>query len=372
VREKYIGLVERKGTTEQVQQTLEGLNAWLTEHGEDANVRTVYLGLVERKGTPEQLGRAVQDVREWLWKHTSADVVWNALIALLIRLGKTEEAAEIALEAISHHPEHQNLVIQQLRLFSELEDEQVVRWLYEKLVKSAPKDVNIVTHYANWLRDHDYHDEARAKHLSLIARASGNFKAHYGYGRLLLSLSELKQSAEQFRKTIGIRIGHAMAHDGLAQALNEMGTIAQQKNQKKEANRYFTEAEREFRQAIYRAEMSNQPQAIFFTNLGWFYVDRRRYATAIEAFEAALNEGSEFFGNYWGIGRAKTEQGQFQEAVNYLRIALEKAPEDCQPPASEEIPKLLQQCEEALNSGNDPPCGTSRLDTLRRAIKRSS
>lgn len=195
-----------------------------------------------------------------------------------------------------------------------------------------PRAYNIVTEYAAWLRDHNHPDEARALYFDLIERAPRDYRAHYGYGRLLFLLGEFEPAIEQFRETIKIHKGHRMAHDGLAQALKERGKISEQKGHKEEADAHFTEAEREFHQAIYWAGIGNQSQAVFNTNLGWFYIDRQRYAHAIEAFEAALNEDVEFFGNYWGIGRAKLEQRQFEEALYYLRIALDRAPEDYHPP----------------------------------------
>jgi hypothetical protein len=62
-----------------------------------------------------------------------------------------------------------------------------------------------------------------------------------------------------------------------------------------------------------------------------------------------MDENSDHFGNYWGAGRAWIGLGQFETAADALRTALEKAPEDFQPPASEEIPELLKQCQDALH-----------------------
>jgi tetratricopeptide (TPR) repeat protein len=139
-----------------------------------------------------------------------------------------------------------------------------------------------------------------------------------------------------------------MAHDGLAQTFAALGRLAAENGRSKDARHYFSQAEREFRKAIYWAEVHNQHQAVFYNHLGWFYLDWQRYPDAIKAFEMAMNEDLEFFGSYWGIGRAKLEQGYFEEALNYLRIALDNAPADFQPPASEEIPELILRCENAI------------------------
>lgn len=69
----------------------------------------------------------------------------------------------------------------------------------------------------------------------------------------------------------------------------------------------------------------------------------------MEAFGQAMDEGPDFFGNYWGKGRALMGLGQFNAAASVLRTALEKAPEDLQPPARDEMPELLRQCQDVLN-----------------------
>jgi tetratricopeptide (TPR) repeat protein len=83
--------------------------------------------------------------------------------------------------------------------------------------------------------------------------------------------------------------------------------------------------------------------------LGWLYIDREQYSDAIESFCSAIKKNHEYFGNYWGLGKAQMALGQFHMAENALCMALEKVPEDLQPPASEEIPQLLQQCRTALD-----------------------
>ena len=140
-----------------------------------------------------------------------------------------------------------------------------------------------------------------------------------------------------------------MAHDGLAQTFSALGTLAQQEERKGDARHYFAQSEREFLQAIYWAEAQDKPQAIFYANLGWFYLERQRHSEAIEAFELAMSEDFEFFGNYWGIGRAMLEMENFEDARYYLGIALDNAPEDLQPPTSMEIPELLQRCERLIS-----------------------
>jgi len=155
-----------------------------------------------------------------------------------------------------------------------------------------------------------------------------SFKARYGYGKLLLKLERFDEAAAQFREVLRIHRGHQMAHAGLAWALLKLGD--------------FERAEREYRNAIYWAGRIGEPQAKFYTYLGWFYVDRIRWRDALYAFESARDEDPEYFGNYWGIGRTLYEMGDYAAAADALRLALEKDP-NLQPPASEEVPQLLHQ-----------------------------
>jgi tetratricopeptide (TPR) repeat protein len=396
VRTAYLGLVERQGTSEQVERVLQETSAWLGEHSGDTSVRTAYLGLVERQGTAEQVERVLQetsawlaqhpknidlraaliglierkgsdrlkkamiyDTRVWLSEHTAVKEVWRSLIAALIRLHRQQEAVETAMEAISHHPDDPNLVTLYLQFVHELADEQAVRGLFKSLITRYRGNRHFQIEFAAWLRDNNHPDEAEAYYKEQIelpqSKATRLLRqmAYYGYGQLLLKLERYGEAEEQFRLTLRIRRGHQMAHDGLAQALHHLGSITEQEGRVADADRCFLKAEQEFRQAIYWAGVREQPQAIFYTHLGWFYIDRKQYTDALEAFYSAMEEAPEFFGNYWGLGRALMGLGRFQPAASALRMALEKAPEDFQPPASDEIPELLQQCQDALNYSDD-------------------
>ena len=355
VRECYLGLVERQGAAEQVERTVQETSAWLAKHSEDINVRAAFIGLIERKSSDKLKEAIIHDTQIWLSWHTAAKEVWRALIAALIRLGRVQEAVETTLEAISYHPDDSNLTEYYIHFVRESADKQAVRKLYESLIARYPGNPRHRIEFAAWLRDHDYNEEAEALYKELIelprSKTTRLFRqmTHYGYGRLLLRLERYAEAEEQFRQSLGIQKGHQMAHDGLAQALRRLGNVAEQEGRTADANQYFAKAEREFRQAIYWAGVHEQPQAVFYTHLGWFYIDRERYTDALEAFYSARDEDPEFFGNYWGSGRALMGLGQFQAAANALRTALEKAPKDLQPPASDEIPELLRRCQNALN-----------------------
>ncbi|MBT8420497.1 MAG: hypothetical protein KJO08_06510 [Gammaproteobacteria bacterium] len=71
-----------------------------------------------------------------------------------------------------------------------------------------------------------------------------------------------------------------------------------------------------------------------------------------------MEEKPDYFGNYHGMGKALVAQARgakirgktLQAKIHYfdaersLVTALEKAPDELEPPASEEIPALLAEC----------------------------
>ena len=164
---------------------------------------------------------------------------------------------------------------------------------------------------------------------TLIKQNPHWYANYYGYGVLLLSLERLDEAAVQFREMLQIHKGHQLAHNRLAWALWKSGD--------------FANAEREFHSAIYWAGVKQKPQAMFFTDLGWFFLNQKRWNDALVAFTSAQDEDPDYFGNYWGIGCALKGLGDYTGAADSLRIALEKEP-NLELPASEEIPQLLNQC----------------------------
>lgn len=355
VRTFYLGLVERCGTDEQVKQAIEETRKWLTTptHSEVTDVRTFYLGLVERRGTDEQVENVLSETKEWLQKHTNATDVWDTTISLLIRFNQIEEAGTLAIQAISLHPDNNNLINQYLRLFHSSDDEQTIRKLFGELIKKFPRLREVLRHFAAWLRDHNQIEEARQLYVKLINQYPSSYQIRHGYGRLLLKEERYVEGATEFQAALKLHAGHQMAHDGLAYAMSKIGEIAEAKDQQEEAKRFYEIAEKEFQEAIRWARNYKEPQGVFYANLGWFYLSRNRLNEAKTAFECAISENEKYFENYWGIGRAYIGLRNFQSAANALQIALDKAEEAkiiLQPPASEEIPELLRQCEENLKN----------------------
>jgi tetratricopeptide (TPR) repeat protein len=349
VRTFYLGLVERRGTSEQVTQVLEETSKWLETHSENKDVRTFYLGLVERRGTSHQVEKVVKEIMKWLQKHVNATDVWDTTISLLIRFNRIEEAGMLVTQAISFHPDNNNLNSQYLRLFQNSDDEQAIRKFFEKLIERFPRDRTIPYRFATWLRDHDKLEEARQRYQQLIKKSPNDWRALHGYGRLLLKEEKYVEATKEFQDVLKRHPGHQMANDGLAYAMSKIGEMAEAKGAQEHASRFYGLAEKKFREAIKWAKKNKEPQGVFHANLGWFYLARNRFNDARIAFSSAISENDRYFSSFWGIGRAYIGLEDFQSAANALQMALDKAKETkivLQPPASEEIPELLRQCEE--------------------------
>ena len=354
VRTAYLGLVERKGTAEQTEHVLQETSAWLAAHPDDSAVRTAYLGLVERKGTAEQTEDVLQETSAWLAAHPDDSNVRARFISYLCMLGKFDDARAFAEEAVAIHSANSNLVRHYLKLMHDRLDGATTRDLYDSLIKRLPRDSTIKNEWARWLHTHNYREEAEEVFKTLIAEHPRSFSHPYSYGRLLLDMERYGEAAGQFRRVLAIHRGHAMAHDGLGLAVHGLARRAEEAANHSEAAKLVATAEREFKSAIHWAGVANDRQAIFFTHLGWFYVDRKRWGDALGAFDQAANEDPEYFGNYWGQGRAFLGLEQWRDAARSLRTALEKAPNTLAPAASDDIRQLIERCEaELMNSPHE-------------------
>jgi len=350
VRTAYLGLVERYSSERDQARVIHDTSAWLASHPDDNYVRTAYLGLVERKGTPGQTERVLKETPTWLHAHPNATDVWTRFISYLIASERFDDARALAEEIISIHSRNSNVVTHYLHLMQNHLEEERTRELYGSLIKLFPRDIVIRSVWARWLTTVNSGEEAEKVFKALIAEHPKSFDPHYGYGRLLLDMERYGEAADQFRQVLKIHPGHAMAHDGLAAALQGLGRRAEGLHDDSEAARLFTAAEREFKSAIYWAGVAQDRQAIFFTHLGWFYVDRKRWSDALAAFDQAAKEDPEYFGNYWGKGRAFVGLGQWRDALHALQTTLEKAPNTLGPPASDDISQLIERCELALTT----------------------
>ena len=329
VRTAYLGLVERNGTQKQKEKTIADTEKWLSDNPHDNSVRTAYLGLVERNGTQKQKEKIIADTEKWLSENPDQANIWDVLISYLIRENDFDRATEIVTLAIKLNPNYPPLLNNYINLMQNILPKEDVKNLYIQLFDLNPGDIFNKTHYANWLRDHEYFIEAENVYKVLIEKYS-HFKAIYGYGCLLLKLERFEEASEKFRETLNIHKGHALAHDKLALSLIELEK--------------FDEAENELNSAIYWAKIAKGKLGIFYHDFGLLYLKLKRFKEAELYFKQSIDEEPLNFANYWHLGETYFFQKQYEYAEKALMTALEKAPDDFGPPASEEIDKLLKEC----------------------------
>ena len=223
--------------------------------------------------------------------------------------------------------------------------EEEVKNLYTQLLDVIPGDINKIYHYANWLQDHECFIESENLYKALIRKDIRNFKPFYGYGCLLLKLERFEEASEKFCETLNIRERHALAHDKLALSLIELEN--------------FDEAKYELNSAIYWANKQNGKLGIFYHDFGLYYLKLKLFKEAESYFRKSIDEEPQNFANYWHLGEACFFQKHYKIAEKALLTALDKAPDDLGPPASEKIDGLLKECgvyiQKSGGSDNDTP-----------------
>jgi tetratricopeptide (TPR) repeat protein len=337
VRTAYLGLVERKGTEDQVRHTVDRTRKWVV-NCHDINVRQAWLRLVIVHGADDIREQVIAETKKWLANHAFAQSVWDMLIGYLFRADRQDEANELSILAITHHPEDKNLLMWYLRAVQHKADPQAIMSAYESLIEKHPDDVLLRLTYGTWLSNHGYYEKSETYLRRLVQERPLHYQARNRYGELLLKLERWEPAAQEFRDAIKIHKGFQLAHDGLANALWKLGNLP--------------EAEKQFKQAIYWAKIKSGRQVKFQTHLGRFYISCERWGDALKAFEAAKTEDPNFWEIYSGIGQAHMGLGNFSDAEKAFRTALDKKP-DLQPPASVEIQQWLLHCTQQLRSNHD-------------------
>lgn len=305
--------------------------------------------MVERTLGQAELGDAVKHTYEWLRQHNSATDVWTTLIAILTRSHQSLLAAEVAASAISANPRDLNLVEHYLDLCTVEQTEADAEKILADLQTRFPKSPSVAVRRAKWLGEKGRSAEGEAIYDSWLAKQP-TFQMHHSYGRFLLELDRWSEARIQFDKALKFHRGFPMAHEGMGLSLRGLAAKSAETGHAREAERCLRQAERYFKSAIYWAGVNDAPVARFYTSLGWFYLDQRRYVEALSSFESATREDTEHFSNYWGKGCALKCLGRYSEALDALNVALSKAPQPLQPPASDEIPKLIEECRDTLRA----------------------
>jgi tetratricopeptide (TPR) repeat protein len=348
VRTFYLGLVERRGKPDQIEKAIATTSVWLAVHDEGTDVRVFYLGLVEREGPAKEILKVVGETRKWLAKHTDAQSVWAALIGLLTRRGELSLVADVVAEAVAFHPNNQNVLEHQLDMLASQQDDASMAKIFADLQLHFPNNNVVFLRYASWLSEKGQMDAAEKEYRRLFARGDWPH-LRQSYGRHLLRVGEWKAAADQFQAARRTQLFRAAALEGEGLAVHGMAKAALAAGDRAHAIGYFQEAERLFKSAIRAAQRQHESVARFHTSLGWFYLDRHRFAPALKSFNSALAE-SPFLTSYWGKGVALMSLGRHGEALSALETAIAQAHGPLNPPAADEIPRLIAECEAVLSN----------------------
>ena len=311
-------------------QVIEDTRKWLAEHTDASDVLLAFLGLVERlglEGEHDKMGDYVQNIfADWQEQEQEEEALWR-LFGVVIGKRRLEDIFETQLRKA------------------------VDEYGVASLVKSRYSDPRWLVLFANWLRDHDYAEQARYLYeyvLNLNPAQTTKVilqQVLYGYARLQFQLGNFAKAARLFKRTLEIHKGHIAAHVGLAEALQELGNKAYQRGRLEARNKCFEKAKGELRHAVYWSRIQKQPVGGIYCKLGWLFLSWGEHEKALKEFTAAIRQPEgEHFANYWGQGRSLMALGRLEQAEAALSKSLTIAPEELTLPAKDEIAELLREC----------------------------
>jgi tetratricopeptide (TPR) repeat protein len=183
VRTRYIGLVEQKGTPDQVEKVLSETSEWLSSHPDDTFVRTRYIGLVEQKGTPDQVEKVLSKTSVWLASHPDDTSVRTRYIGLVEQKGTPDQVEKVLSETsewLSSHPDDTSVRTRHIGLVEQ---------------KGTPDQVEkVLSETSEWLSSHPEECVIRAKHLTLVAKKGSETEIAEAIEHVRIWLLERSQS----------------------------------------------------------------------------------------------------------------------------------------------------------------------------------
>ena len=316
---------------------------WLAQHEEDTSVRTQYLAFLMK--LPEQFDglrkQAADETAKWLMRHDKNTEVRTQYLAFLMKLppefAKQRENAAAATEIwLAQHEEDTSVRTQYLAFVQQLPPElgevgkqaalNTAEWL-----KNHPENLDVCTGYVGLLlavRHPDLADlEAKSipYHQFLIDKNPRQVGYRFTFAEQLLRLEKYADARAQYEQVLAREPRHQLAHRGLAITFQNLGEPEK--------------AEVEFKRALNLATDKGSKLAMFHTSLGVFYLGEKRWDEATQSFEAAERNSPGYYGNHWGIAKARSEQGNLIGAKQSLQRAL--GIPGLISPAKEDIERML-------------------------------
>ena len=212
--------------------------------------------------------------------------------------------------------------------------------MISKWLKTHPESFTVCTGYVSFLVAVRHPDLAALEvesiqyHHWIVGKNPATVGNHLVFGEQLLRLEKFAEAKAEFELVLARERGHQLAHRGLAIALQNLGESKK--------------AEDSFKLALHCAREKGGNLAIFHTPLGLFYLNQKRWPEAIKSLEEAKKEVPEYFGNHWGIAKAKSALGMLPEAEQSLRLALDDP--GLRSPAKEKIEEMLADISQQISA----------------------
>lgn len=357
VRLSYLAMVNAKGLKHEVEQALSSTGDWLHRYNFDpaGRVRAHYLRLLQQR-QPGRLPAAIEDAAEWLRKNPAATQAWLALIDVLVGCQDFVQSAEVARAALDANPDDATILnIYLHRCRKDLSREELLAAI-QKLLRLAPDEGLLQLDCADWLSGQRDYEGAEKIFEQWRPEFGGAYQFQYRYGWHLYRQEKYAEAERSFGALLAARPQHRMALAGMGETLRKLAGLEEASGNTLAAKRLRRQAEKQLKSALAMTERLKMATARFHTSLGWLYFEWKRFGDALAQFGLASAETPHFL-NYWGEGEVLLARKRYGQALESLRKAYELAPQPLEPPAGEQIPRLIEECEKALHSlpGSETP-----------------
>lgn len=180
--------------------------------------------------------------------------------------------------------------------------------LYNRILESAPKNLNVLHFLGLLCHQQNRHDEAVSLIERIIALSPHNADAHNNLGNVLKGLGKNTEAEVCYRKAISLNPGHGPAH-------NNLGVVLMSRNLAKEAV-----------EAYRRAAELTPDSAEFRYNMGNALRKSGDYAAAIGAYREAVTLAPDYALAWQGLARSYLLADRREEAAEMFEKWLGKNP----------------------------------------------
>lgn len=353
IREQYLGALEKARSVEfdsQRRDAVRSIREWLANNPEHTQLRNAFLRFLwtlPASSFAEQIRQGARDTREWLDKHSAHSNVRNQYLTFMSKVPLGEPFVQ----------EHIDSATDVSRWLSLHDDAYGTRHVYLNYVRRLDgADYRVIKRHAlseaiKWMDSPDCEHNFFETCLTFMASVGPDDSKSWE-----ISLERLRRTVSQDPVSQIARncLGRLLFHAGrYAEACHEFEECLLLNQDQRDVQLLmaechlkrgkYSDAKVVLQSTLDFAHRNQRHTAAIHTKSGWLFIQAQLWTDAIRAFKAARHEHPNYFANYWGIGRAEFELGNFENAAIALQMALEKKPE-LLPPARDEINAMLSQC----------------------------